>query len=76
MPWEEQKDSRKQLPDLKPKGWNYLEDDDEMPFGVHKGKKMKEVPASYLRWLYNDGCKNKSVLNYIVRNRERLQTNT
>lgn len=28
-----------------------LSDDDEMPFGKHKGKKMRDVPADYLDWL-------------------------
>lgn len=28
-----------------------MTDEDEMPFGKHKGKKMKDVPAEYLDWL-------------------------
>lgn len=28
-----------------------LTDEDEMPFGKHKGKKMRDVPAEYLDWL-------------------------
>ena len=28
-----------------------LADKDKMPFGEHKGKLMKHVPASYLDWL-------------------------
>jgi len=28
-----------------------LTDDDTMPFGKHKGTKMRDVPASYLDWL-------------------------
>lgn len=27
-------------------------DDTKMPFGKHKGAKLKDVPASYLLWLY------------------------
>ena len=28
-----------------------------MEFGIHKGKKLIDVPASYLIWLYdNDKC--------------------
>ena len=30
-----------------------LEDNDLMPFGKHKGKKMKDVPARYLLWIYD-----------------------
>lgn len=25
-----------------------------MPFGAHKGKKMQDVPAQYLLWLYDN----------------------
>ena len=32
-----------------------LEDHDRMPFGKHGGKKMEDVPASYLLWLWDDG---------------------
>ena len=28
-----------------------LSDEDPMPFGKHKGVKLKEVPAGYLDWL-------------------------
>ncbi len=32
-----------------------LTDNSPMPFGkAHKGKKMANVPASYLLWLYNE----------------------
>lgn len=26
-----------------------------MPFGVHKGKPMQDVPATYLHWLWHEG---------------------
>ena len=42
-----------------------LTDEDKMPFGKHKDKFMKDVPASYLAWLYNEGCNNEMVANYI-----------
>jgi uncharacterized protein (DUF3820 family) len=29
-----------------------LKDTDPMPFGKHKGQPLKDVPASYLLWLY------------------------
>ena len=29
-----------------------LDDLDPMPFGIHKGIVMAEVPASYLHWLW------------------------
>lgn len=28
-----------------------LTDESKFPFGTHKGKRMDEVPASYLDWL-------------------------
>lgn len=29
-------------------------DDTKMPFGKHQGKRMEEVPADYLIWLYDE----------------------
>jgi len=29
-----------------------LTHDDEMPFGKHKGTKMKDVPRAYLRYIF------------------------
>lgn len=29
--------------------------EDEITFGVHVGTKMKDVPASYLLWLWENG---------------------
>ena len=28
-----------------------MTDDDEMPFGKHRGRAMRDVPAEYLDWL-------------------------
>jgi uncharacterized protein (DUF3820 family) len=34
-----------------------MNDSSLMEFGIHKGKKLIDVPASYLIWLYdNDKC--------------------
>jgi uncharacterized protein (DUF3820 family) len=34
-----------------------LTDESIMPWGVHKGKKLANVPDHYLKWLYdNDKC--------------------
>ena len=30
-----------------------MTDDSIMPFGTHKGKKLEDVPAQYLLWLYD-----------------------
>lgn len=45
----------------------------EMTFGMHKGKNIKEVPADYLLWLYdNDKCFGK-VKDYIEKNESTLR---
>lgn len=31
-----------------------MEDTDLMPFGMHKGTEMGEVPAKYLLWLHDN----------------------
>lgn len=31
-----------------------LTDECKMPFGKHAGKKMEDVPADYLLWLYDE----------------------
>jgi len=31
-----------------------MEDTDLMPFGMHKGKQMQDVPASWLLWFKNE----------------------
>lgn len=42
-----------------------LTDNSLMPYGTHKGKRMEDVPAKYLLWLYdNDKC-SKDVKAYI-----------
>jgi uncharacterized protein (DUF3820 family) len=42
-----------------------LNDLDHMPWGKHKGVPMQDVPASYLRWLKEQGCSDIKVANYI-----------
>jgi len=31
-----------------------LTDESPMPFGKYKGEKMANVPASYLKWIYDE----------------------
>jgi len=48
-------------------------DDSIMPFGMHSGKKMKDVPDSYLLWLYHEKSINDSrVKQYIEDNLDNL----
>ena len=50
-----------------------LTDDCPMPWGKHKGKRMEDVPAKYLVWLWeNDKC-NGVVKDYIDDNWDALQ---
>lgn len=50
-----------------------LKDTDKMPFGIHKDKRMIDVPAKYLLWLYeNDKC-NKDVRDYVIYNLDVLK---
>jgi hypothetical protein len=60
-----------------------LTDDSPMPFGCHKDKKMSEVPASYLLWLWDDcdfyrlgsdSRARRGVALYISRNFHALET--
>ena len=32
-----------------------LTDDDLMPFGKHRGRRLEDVPARYLLWLWDEG---------------------
>ena len=44
---------------------NALTDEDIMPFGKHKGKRMADVPASYLVWLRSVNTEHRGVMGYI-----------
>lgn len=61
----------------------------EMSFGIHKGKSLQDVPASYLHWLWSSGFRELSravagcppgmdgerlkIANYIYNNLHRLK---
>jgi uncharacterized protein (DUF3820 family) len=42
-----------------------LTDDSVMPFGKYKGKRLSEIPATYLHWFYCNGDVNSPVFRYI-----------
>lgn len=53
-----------------------LEDTDPMPFGMHRGEPMQDVPAKYLHYLWTNGKKEDRrcpVADYIRRNLSALQ---
>jgi len=45
-----------------------MTDESIMPYGIHKGKKMADVPASYLLWLYENQKCSGEVKAYIREN--------
>lgn len=44
-----------------------------MPFGMHKGKALANVPAKYLLYLYNNGVDHSQLKKYIEANMDALQ---
>lgn len=50
-----------------------LTDNDLMPFGIHYGKKMANVPAKYLLFMYDSGKCFGEVKAYIESNLEFLK---
>ncbi len=53
--------------------WKPLTDESLMPGnGAHAGKKMKDVPADYLIWCFENNRCSKDVLAYVVDNKDVL----
>lgn len=50
-----------------------LTDNDPMPYGIHKGKALANVPASYLLWLYKWNQAEPAVRAYIEDNLDILE---
>lgn len=48
------------------------EDSSIMPFGKYKGKRMDEVPASYLLWMEKENRLKGGVLDYVKNNYDLL----
>ena len=40
-----------------------------MPYGLHKGKKMANVPADYLLWMYHEHIEGVSLVNMSYSNK-------
>jgi len=51
-----------------------LKDSDPMPFGKFKGRKMEDVPAQYLLWLYDQNPSDGPVTQYIENSHSALMT--
>ncbi|MFA6974020.1 MAG: DUF3820 family protein [Parcubacteria group bacterium] len=50
-----------------------LTDESPMPWGMHQGKQMMDVPADYLVWLYENNKVNGDVKRYIESNMDTLK---
>lgn len=50
-----------------------MTDESLMPWGLHKGKKMANVPDHYLKWLYQEGKCWGEVKKYIEENADVLK---
>lgn len=50
-----------------------MNDNSIMPFGVHKGKALANVPAKYLLWLYKEAKCFGELRKYIESNMEVLK---
>ncbi|CAA7196718.1 hypothetical protein [Chryseobacterium potabilaquae] len=50
-----------------------MEDTDIMPYGIHMGKQMQDVPADYLLRLYEEGQLTDPVKIYIEDNLQVLE---
>ena len=50
-----------------------LTDKSIMPSGKHKGKKMEDIPADYLLWIYENNACSKEVSFYIHENLDTIK---
>ncbi len=50
-----------------------MKDTDLMPWGKHKGKRMIDVPASYLQWLITENKCSGDVKKYIEDNLDAIK---
>lgn len=53
--------------------YEYMNDQDKMPFGKFKGEMLENVPASYLLWLWNEGVSHEGLRAYISDSMSALQ---
>lgn len=54
-----------------------MNDDSLMPFGIHKDKRLKDIPDDYLLWLYGEIDPNKypELAAYLKDNIEAIKSN-
>jgi hypothetical protein len=68
------RDARHAKNDAMPAQRGRLEDDSPFPFGIHKGKPMRDVPCEYLDWLRGQSWlpKWRQVADYIERSKNAI----
>lgn len=52
-----------------------MTDESLMPYGIHKGSKMANVPDKYLMWLYDSNKCSGDVRKYIEENMDAIREN-
>ena len=52
-----------------------MKDEDLMPWGIHKGKPMADVPDHYLLWLWDTNKCSGQVKMYIKQNLDAIKKN-
>lgn len=60
----------KSAPEVEPSDALEFDHDTPMPFGKWKGTKLRNVPASYLRWLKGEGCSNPLMQKYLEKQKD------
>jgi uncharacterized protein (DUF3820 family) len=52
-----------------------LDDNSIMPYGKYKGRKLADVPADYLLWMYSEGKLFAALEEYVEENMEAIKSN-
>lgn len=50
-----------------------MNDNSLMPFGMHRDKKLEDVPARYLLWMYGEGKLYGELKKYVEDNKDVLE---
>ncbi len=50
-----------------------MDDSSPMPFGIYKGRALREVPAGYLLFLHEQGKRYWGLTNFIEHNLEKIK---
>jgi uncharacterized protein (DUF3820 family) len=50
-----------------------MDDNSIMPFGIHQGKTLENVPGTYLKWLYDNNKCFGELKDYIKENLDAIE---